>query len=212
MRAAHYQDLENLNPAWNGLPPMWYMTHAVAPLLALVGGTMSHVSCIGSGRMRESFRRAYGNPYPIETAIFRVRGTDIACEITRSMIETAVQYKESFDIYGDKATFLWAQFWGQKHSLLRLEPISERIGRGVAVEPIEPTYPLHLLPEALRPFGTGGHGGSHPHLAHEFVRSIVEGRPPAIDAVTAANWCAPGICAHESALRGGELVPIPEFG
>jgi hypothetical protein len=41
----------------------------------------------------------------------------------------------------------------------------------------------------------GGHGGSHPHLVHEFVRSIVEERPPLIDEVRAADFTAPGICA-----------------
>ena len=58
----------------------------------------------------------------------------------------------------------------------------------------------------------GGHHGSHPHLVHEFVRSILEGRKPAIDAVTAANWTAAGICAHESALRGGAEVEIDLSG
>ena len=59
---------------------------------------------------------------------------------------------------------------------------------------------------------TGGHGGSHPHLVHEFVRSIVEGRKPRIDEVTAANWTAAGICAHASAMQGGARVIIPDFG
>jgi hypothetical protein len=58
----------------------------------------------------------------------------------------------------------------------------------------------------------GGHDGSHPHMAHEFVRSIIEGRQPALDAITTANWNAPGICAHESALQGGARVMIPSFG
>jgi hypothetical protein len=46
---------------------------------------------------------------------------------------------------------------------------------------------------------------------HEFVRSIVEQRKPAIDAVTAAHWTAAGICAHESAMNGGKEVIIPSF-
>jgi hypothetical protein len=50
----------------------------------------------------------------------------------------------------------------------------------------------------------GGHHGSHPDLVHEFVRSIMERRAPAIDAVTAANWTAAGICAHELALQGAQ--------
>jgi hypothetical protein len=56
-----------------------------------------------------------------------------------------------------------------------------------------------------------GHGGSHPHLVHEFVRSIVEDRAPAIDEVTAANWTSVGICAHQSAMSQGARVPIPDF-
>jgi hypothetical protein len=58
----------------------------------------------------------------------------------------------------------------------------------------------------------GGHGGSPLHLVHEFVRSIVDGRKPAIDAVVAANWTAAGICVHSSALQGGACVEVPAFG
>lgn len=47
---------------------------------------------------------------------------------------------------------------------------------------------------------------------HEFVSSVVERRLPLIDAVTAANWTAPGVLAHQSALRAGETVAIPAFG
>jgi len=46
---------------------------------------------------------------------------------------------------------------------------------------------------------------------HEFVRSIVEARSPRIDAITAANWTAAGIAAHQSALSGGQEVEVPSF-
>lgn len=57
----------------------------------------------------------------------------------------------------------------------------------------------------------GGHHGSHPHLVHEFVSSIIENREPIIDVYTAANWTAAGICAHESAMNGGMEIIIPNF-
>jgi hypothetical protein len=57
----------------------------------------------------------------------------------------------------------------------------------------------------------GGHDGAHPHLVHEFIRSIVEERQPWADAVTTANWNAPGICAHTSAMAGGVRIEIPSF-
>jgi hypothetical protein len=28
---------------------------------------------------------------------------------------------------------------------------------------------------------------------------------------TSVNWTMVGICAHQSALKGGERVPIPQF-
>ena len=57
----------------------------------------------------------------------------------------------------------------------------------------------------------GGHGGSHPHLVHEFIRSILEERKPAIDDIMGAYWTGTGICAHESAMKGGEVITIPRF-
>ena len=57
----------------------------------------------------------------------------------------------------------------------------------------------------------GGHGGSHPHLVHEFVSALVDNRDPYPNAVQSANWTCVGICAHESALKGGEIVKLPKF-
>lgn len=57
----------------------------------------------------------------------------------------------------------------------------------------------------------GGHHGSHPHLVNEFISSILEDRKPAIDEELGANITAAGICAHESALRDGKVIYIPEF-
>ena len=48
--------------------------------------------------------------------------------------------------------------------------------------------------------------------SHEFVSAIVEDRPARIDAVQAARWTAPGICAHASALQDGARQVVPAFG
>ena len=40
----------------------------------------------------------------------------------------------------------------------------------------------------------------------------VRGEQPALpDAATSANWTMVGICAHQSAMKGGERVVIPTF-
>ncbi len=58
----------------------------------------------------------------------------------------------------------------------------------------------------------GGHGGSHAYLVHEFVEAIADGRRPAINAWEAVRYMAPGVMAHKSALRDGELLDVPDWG
>ena len=64
------------------------------------------------------------------------------------------------------------------------------------------------LPPTVAP---GGHGGSHGHLTEEFVRAILEDRKPLVDIGTALNLTVAGIVAHQSALKYGELMKIPQF-
>ena len=65
--------------------------------------------------------------------------------------------------------------------------------------------------DSLKKGAGGGHHGSHPHLVHEFVMSIIEERKPWIDEVLGGNITAAGICAHESAMRNGESIEVPVF-
>lgn len=58
----------------------------------------------------------------------------------------------------------------------------------------------------------GGHGGSHPYLVHEFVSAVAGNRQPAINAWESARYMACGAVAHKSALKGGELLDIPDWG
>jgi len=64
------------------------------------------------------------------------------------------------------------------------------------------------LPPGVR---SGGHGGSHGYLGHEFVMSILESRQPRVDIVWALNMTVSGMVAHQSALRDGELMKIPQY-
>jgi hypothetical protein len=57
----------------------------------------------------------------------------------------------------------------------------------------------------------GGHGGSHARLTDEFVTSILKDRKPLVDIAIALNMTVPGIVAHQSALKGGEWLKIPQY-
>ncbi|MGY4167818.1 Gfo/Idh/MocA family protein [Bradyrhizobium sp. USDA 4529] len=220
LRGAHYQDMESWPAYWAGMPPMWYTTHAVAPLTALSGRRPEKVRCLGSGYLRAELQQKYGNPFPIETALFSFEGkSPLAMEITRALFHSARGYSEAFSIYGEDAAFEWQQLEQDNPVLFRLSSLGDSAGprRGdypgsqrVAVERPEFKAALELLPAELAQFADRGHG-AWPHVVHEFVRSVVEGRKPAMDELTSADWTAPGICAHESALKGGAEVVIPRF-
>ena len=168
--------------------------------------------CLGSGRLQPDIQQPGGNIYPLQTALFQLAGTEIAAEVTRSWFQTARAYTEAFSAYGDRKGFEWQQLEHEDPLLFTLEPLQPgQRGRRVTAERVPVPYRPDLLPVEIAEFASGGHGGSHPHLAHEFVRSIVEARPSAIDAVTAADWTAAGVCAHVSAEQGGEPVVIPGF-
>lgn len=233
LRGAHYQDMEYWPDYWRGLPPMWYSTHAVAPLLAISGTSGLEVHCYGSGKMREELVENYNNPYPIETAIFDL-GEGLKAEVTRSLFETAKMYSESFHVIGDKSTFEWQQIEEEDPLILTIggKNIDENgvIWRGKKVAYQKAKMPeFHArLPEPIRKYtikgkyydetnpqnsieAGGGHGGAHPYMVHEFVSSILENRKPWCDEIAGANWTAPGICAHVSAMNHGMRVEIPQF-
>ena len=48
-------------------------------------------------------------------------------------------------------------------------------------------------------------------MANRLISAIQEHRPPFPDARRSANWTCVGLCAHESALKGGRLVKLPAF-
>lgn len=217
LRGAHHQEMAGWPGYWEGLPPMHYATHAVSPVLALAGSLAESVVCLGSGRISEDLSARYGSPFAVETALITTRDGIVHAEVARSLFETAREYVESFTVFGDRATFEWEQTQGAGHVL----HVGEQPQR-IEVRDFADRLPAEIAPFTTRgvygddnehlSFVQGaGHGGSHPHLAHEFLRSIVEQRPPAIDAQTAANWTAVGICAHESAMAGGERIRIPDF-
>jgi predicted dehydrogenase len=228
LRGAHYQDMENWPPYWFGLPPMWYATHAVAPLLSLAETRASSVKCFGSGTMRPELHEQYGNPYPVETALIKLENRPYVAEATRALFQCARAYTECFNVYGEDVCFEWQQLDTEDPVLFHLSPLNQGAGpRQTTQERVTPPDRADLLPVEIARFTKhgvydennphssfmhgGGHGGSHPHMVHEFVRACVEGRPSAIDAVTAANWTAVGICAHQSAMNDGKEIIVPKF-
>jgi len=72
------------------------------------------------------------------------------------------------------------------------------------------------LPDFERPplppgVAAGGHGGSHGHLTHEFITAILENREPMVNVYEALAMTVPGILAHQSAMKNGETLKVPQY-
>ncbi len=223
LQASHQQDMEGWPGYWEGLPPMHYATHCVGPCLALGKHRASKVTCFGSGTIQDNLIEKYNSPFAVESAQIEFHESDLSARIMRSLFDTARQYRESIDVYGSKMSFEWPLIEDDGivlHTAKKPEPeIPEKVSC--------PDY-AHLLPESIQKYTTqgvyddeanehlsftqgSGHGGSHPHLAHEFITALVQERQPYPNAAESANITCVGILAHESALRGGELMELPAF-
>jgi predicted dehydrogenase len=224
IKASHQQDMDGWPNYWPGLPPMHYATHCVGPALGLARNEAEFVSCFPSGTIREELHGNYNSPFAVESTHVRFRDSDLSAHIYRSLFDVARQYRESMEVYGTKQAVEWPLIEGRPlvvHTAGKPEP--------EIPEEVECPDFGHLLPEEIAPFTQGGvyggeegedhlsftqgagHGGSHPHLVHQFVellRGKGEGYP---NAVQSANITLTGILAHESALKNGELVRLPDW-
>lgn len=212
LRGAHYQDLEGDYPRyWNSMPPMHYIAHAVAPVLSLTGARATRVSCLGGGRLRPDLQEPGANVFPMQVALFELEGTHAVAEITRSWFQVARSFSESFCVYGERRSFEWPVMPGDDPVIFTLDEERPKTRRDASAQRVKVPYRPDLLPPELAEFAEGWHGGSHPHLVHEFISSVSAGRPSAIDANKAADWTATGVCAHQSSLKHGDMVEIPSF-
>ncbi len=221
MAASHPQDMDGWPSYWEAMIPMHYATHVVSPVLGLMNSRAEYVSCFGSGTVREDIQQKSGNKFAVESCHIQLKDSDVAAHIWRFLYDTARQYRESFDVYGTKKSFEWTLIEHEPHVLHTAKKPEPEIPTKIEV----PDY-ARLLPEPIQRFTQpqeihdaehlsfiqgGGHGGSHPHLVHEFVSALIEDRDPWPNAVQSANWTCVGICAHESAEKGGAIVKLPEF-
>lgn len=174
-----------------GSPPMWYATHATAYYIAVTGGSYTDVSCLGFRGDIERFQadaNSYGNPFDSETALFKTNeGGSSRMNICWG---TAGSHGEFGTVHGEFGTVIGTEF----------SPKEKLTDPSRFVKP--------RLPPGMDP---GGHGGSHGYLTNEFVTAILEDRDPLINVAWSLNMTVPGIIAHESALRDGEWLAVPQY-
>jgi predicted dehydrogenase len=175
----------------NGPPPQWYPTHSNAYHVCVTGTGFTHVSCIGMKSdlsYLQERNNSYRNGFGTETALFRtVEGGTARMIVSWDTPGYAV---ETGRVRGAKASVSGRDVHDGK--------------RATTLQDSD----LPALPPDMSP---GGHGGSHGNLTVEFVEAILKNRDPIVDINLALNLTVPGIVAHQSALRDGETLKIPQF-
>ncbi len=188
----HYIDtpLDSYKEWRRGCPPLWYPTHSTAYYVSVSGGSFTEVSCYGmKGEMEylQPGKNAYGNPFGTEIALLRTSEGGMSRMLMSK--DTPGHGGEMGRVRGQKGSMIGMKYDG-------LADIS-------ALDLAKPPLPPNVAP--------GGHGGSHGYLTEEFITSILEKRTPLVNIAWALNMTVAGVVAHDSAMKDGELLKIPQY-
>jgi len=218
-------------------PPMMYPTHSVGGVLgALESAHAVSVSCLGVPDQRgdgvfDKEISQFGNDLSNATALFELSDGGIMRINEMRRVGYPSHLRESrFRWFGTEGSFeqlATVSFWQDKQGVT---DVSELVDSVATMSPDDPAL-AQVAPELRDAFISGsapvhdtsrlpkefqgapnGHEGSHHFLVDDFVRAVTDNRLPPVNAWTAARFNVPGIIAHQSALRGGERLVVPDFG
>ncbi|MEW1823399.1 Gfo/Idh/MocA family oxidoreductase [Arthrobacter sp. NPDC080031] len=217
-------------------PPMLYPTHAIGGVLGAIPGHAVSVSCIGVKDDRgdgvfDKEVSMFDNDFSNATALFEMNDGGVMRTNEMRRVGYPSHIRESrFRFFGTEASFeqlATTTLWQDKKGVL---DVSDQVETKPSMSPDDPSL-ADVAPELRGAFISGlapvhdagrlpvefegaptGHEGSHQFLVDDFVTAVNKGSLPPVNAWVAARFTLPGVVAHESALRGGERLPIRDFG
>jgi predicted dehydrogenase len=172
-----------------GMPPLWYPTHSTAYYVGVTGKRFTSVSCVGFNAGFSAYKpgaNKYNNPFTDEIAMFKTSEGGASRMLMCKGIYGLIV--ERGRVFGQRGWMEGTQYNGAEKKL-----------PNIARPPLPPGMPA------------GGHGGSHGPLANEFITSILEDREPMVNVYEALAMTVPGIVAHQSALKDGETLKVPQY-
>lgn len=219
-------------------PPMHYPTHAIGNVLSVTGQHATHVSCVGVRDERGDgvFDRdvsLWQNDISNATALFRLAdgGAMRTNEMRRVGYPSHIR-ESRLRMFGTEGSFeqlATVSLWQTREGV---EDVTDQLTPRTSMDPDDPELadidpalrdafvsgcaPVHEQDRRRLPASyvglPNGHEGAHQFLADDFVRAVVDGTLPTVNAWVAARYTLPGVVAHQSALRGGEQLEIPDLG
>lgn len=184
-------------PSWRAhLAPIQYCTHELGPLLMMIDDDIVSVSCV------ETATGAAGpqGPTRAQVATFCTAAGRVIRELTAFQIarEPAHHFLAA---YGTSGAIETDRYDWTGNLKLHVE------GEGGLVDVATSLLHADAPPEAR----AGGHGTSEYYMVDDFVRAVRHDTAPYLDVRAALAMTVPGICAAESARRGGERIDVPRY-
>jgi predicted dehydrogenase len=208
---------ENGKRTWRwGMAPMHYPTHSTSQLVSVTGERLVSVVCTGWGDDSPCLKdNDYKNPFWNGSAMFKTdRGHSFRVNV---WWKGAHMYSDRAQWIGSEMSYYATNPLGGKAFIVKSEKQAGKDQAGFAryesvpKEFVLPDNLMETLPKELQVFKNFGHEGAEPFLTHEFIDSLVHNRRPAVDIYEALSYTVPGIIAHNSALKGGETMKIPQY-
>ena len=216
-------------------PPMLYPTHAMGGVMAAWDTHVVSASALGSVDDRgdgvfDKEVSMFDNDFSNMTALFETADNGMIRTNEFRRVGAASQLNESQFRYFGTDGVLEQGMAGSRYvtrtddtdltedlrtkkpnlddaALAELDPaLVESFASGCA-----PVHDRSRLPKVFDG-APNGHLGSHHYLADDFVRAVVAGQQPPVNAWKAARINLPGIVAWDSARQGGARLPVPDFG
>ena len=198
---------------------------ASARWLGSIGKPAEYVSCFGCGTIRKELVKHYDSPFAVESAHIKFAKT----RRQRAHHPLALRHRAAVSREHRR---LWQQSVGRMAA--RRARAARSCTRRSCPSRRFPSRSRRRIsrsgcPKPIQPFTTKGvydlgqedapqlHAGRRPRRQSirtsrtRFVIALVEDRDPFPNARQSANWTCVGLCAHESALKGGAIVKLPAW-
>lgn len=217
-------------------PPLLYPTHSIGGVLGAWPTYAISVSAIGVTDDRgdgvfDKTVSQFGNDFSNATALFEVAGGGSFRTNEFRRVGYPSHIRESrFRFFGTSGSLeqlvnvsLWQDKQGvtditeqlqTRPSLSSNDPSLKDLAPALRAAFTSGSAPVHDRSRLPTEFADAhnGHEGSHHFLADDFVMAVSTGSLPPVNAWVAARFTLPGTIAHESALKGGARLGIPDFG
>ncbi len=226
-------------PGVGGLPPMFYPTHSTGMILSAVNSYAVKLSAFGyedtegdnifekganhwdntisntfslmylanggTARVSECRRIGWRKPSSYISAVYGTKG---GYEYSNAQHIYVRETKEKAILTDVSDLVNPAEMTANKHDPEFKDKVANEKWSWSSTAPVQD---ISRLPAEYDGLPTG-HMGTHKLLVDDFCRAVNTGRLPPVNAWAAARYNIPGLVAHESALRGGELMCVQDCG